>query len=1055
MNGSSGPVAPTTAGVGASAASANSGAATTQQAAAAPSSAPRSRRPSVDTSDSDDDTSHKYSRQNTRTGAAPPGDPTASGASSAADRKLNRKEKRALKSKHRKINKKHPEFELTYDMMLGIRTVVGNNLTGHVLTAAPSSSDSAADLRRKEQEAAARRAKVGNQMLKLTFPGKGSSHTPAHAMRDFKFKDYSADVFRKIRDRFQIDPTEYLLSVCGNFQYLEFISNSKSGQFFFYSHDRQYMIKTISGGECKFLRSILPEYLAHIESNPHTLLTRYYGMHRIKPHKKREVHFLIMGSVFHTSKFVHTVFDLKGSRQGRNATQKEKESGAPVYKDNDFLDMNIKISLGEERAKLLNAQIAADVDFLSQLNIMDYSLLLGIHYKDRAGEMYGPGDATTNAVRNASTDLDGMAVAREGLAGATGDLATAAGDAFELLRVQNDPLHAQQPEDEPTHADDRGGIYTQLHPKNRPAREEETSHLDPHPDPHNGLMPEDLIPQTPSHRQHNLQVTSPQGNSLAVPVHSQENTTATLPTTPVVAPVAAPVSTSSPPPSQPQPQQPQQPAVTTTVGETENEDTTDLPMIKFHFDDPFTPRRGPRTLTIGGPGSAATLPSPRETGSGWNDQPPRVNRSHSLVQPHSPLTAAALHSQAEAARTKKELDALAKLDAIARQTAYGLPRKYNKVSKPGDIAFPFEFQFDDELAPSQPNSPVHAHAHAAAAAQNGAVITARNSPLLGAALPGPHSALDSLSPPAQPARTPSRATADSSPVAASAGAAPVTPSPVDDAGLTPRTGWELPPPIFTPATPATEAATQSGGTHAALTPLPPRALSVFASPNSREAQSFATYRDRGFSFAGGGAAQRSILQSPGPAAPTNHAVGTETPQLGAFSMAASASTVAATHVRASPRTLTTSPALPIDIVGTPQSHTLARSHASHAAAPESTPEEHKSPLAETAAAAAVAHTQQHANATSDKDTKNANEAEGHGAHTTTTDSDPSVIQQAPLARSRLSHLRLTSLSCCLSLPSLFLSSAVSASSPPTAVAPVTLPTAVPAMRSTSWASSTF
>jgi hypothetical protein len=143
---------------------------------------------------------------------------------------------------------KHPEFELTYDMMLGIRTVVGNNPIGHSLLTAPSASGTAASAaevasakKRVLSEAAAKRAKeeaLMHQTLKLTFPGKGSSHTPAHAMRDFKFKDYSAEVFRNIRDRFKIDPTEYLLCVCGNFQYLEFISNSKSGQFFFYCQSR-------------------------------------------------------------------------------------------------------------------------------------------------------------------------------------------------------------------------------------------------------------------------------------------------------------------------------------------------------------------------------------------------------------------------------------------------------------------------------------------------------------------------------------------------------------------------------------------------------------------------------------------------------------------------------------------------------------------------------------------------------------------------------------------------------------------------------------------------
>ena len=30
---------------------------------------------------------------------------------------------------------------------------------------------------------------------------------------------------------------DYMLTLCGDFNYIEFISNSKSGQFFFYSHD--------------------------------------------------------------------------------------------------------------------------------------------------------------------------------------------------------------------------------------------------------------------------------------------------------------------------------------------------------------------------------------------------------------------------------------------------------------------------------------------------------------------------------------------------------------------------------------------------------------------------------------------------------------------------------------------------------------------------------------------------------------------------------------------------------------------------------------------------
>lgn len=92
------------------------------------------------------------------------------------------------------------------------------------------------------------------------MPSEGSSTTPPHKMNDFKFKDYAPKVFRHIRQRFGIDPVDYMLCVCGNFEFLEFISNSKSGMFFFYTHDRQFMIKTQTDAESKLLRQLLPAY---------------------------------------------------------------------------------------------------------------------------------------------------------------------------------------------------------------------------------------------------------------------------------------------------------------------------------------------------------------------------------------------------------------------------------------------------------------------------------------------------------------------------------------------------------------------------------------------------------------------------------------------------------------------------------------------------------------------------------------------------------------------------------------------------------------------------
>ncbi|RYY69086.1 hypothetical protein EON63_24090 [archaeon] len=51
----------------------------------------------------------------------------------------------------------------------------------------------------------------------------------------------------------------------------------QSGQFFFYSHDGKYMLKTQTKEENKFMRRILPQYYKYMTDNPHSLLVRILG----------------------------------------------------------------------------------------------------------------------------------------------------------------------------------------------------------------------------------------------------------------------------------------------------------------------------------------------------------------------------------------------------------------------------------------------------------------------------------------------------------------------------------------------------------------------------------------------------------------------------------------------------------------------------------------------------------------------------------------------------------------------------------------------------------
>lgn len=260
------------------------------------------------------------------------------------------------------ILKEHAEFERTYAMMVGIRTVLGQ-----VYSSAPKEELDFGDF---------------INVFKYRFPASGSKDTPPHRARNFKFKDYHPEVFREIREHWNLDPVDYTLNIT-DYHYLEFISNSKSGQFFFFTHDQQFMIKTMSKTECKFIRRILPRYYSYIKTHPDSLMTRFYGLHRVKPHKEVTSRFLIMGSVFYTDKFIMETYDLKGSTLGRKATAEERKQDVPVLKDLDFVENKIRIRIGREKGMLLMEQLKKDAEFMASQNIMDYSLLVGIHYMDR------------------------------------------------------------------------------------------------------------------------------------------------------------------------------------------------------------------------------------------------------------------------------------------------------------------------------------------------------------------------------------------------------------------------------------------------------------------------------------------------------------------------------------------------------------------------------------------------------------------------------------------------------------------------------------------------
>lgn len=208
------------------------------------------------------------------------------------------------------------------------------------------------------------------------------------AKYDFKFKDYAPWVFRQLRARFQLDPADYLMSLTGKYILSELGSPGKSGSFFYFSRDYKYIIKTIHHAEHKFLRKILKDYYEHVTENPNTLLSQFYGLHRVKmpgPYGKK-IHFVVMNNLFPPHRDIHQTYDLKGSTIGRDYKGEDLDNPKATLKDLNWLRRNRHLELGLQKKKLFLEQLQKDVRLLQRLEIMDYSLLVGIHDLQKGNE---------------------------------------------------------------------------------------------------------------------------------------------------------------------------------------------------------------------------------------------------------------------------------------------------------------------------------------------------------------------------------------------------------------------------------------------------------------------------------------------------------------------------------------------------------------------------------------------------------------------------------------------------------------------------------------------
>ncbi|KAG1847675.1 hypothetical protein DFJ58DRAFT_717165 [Suillus subalutaceus] len=255
------------------------------------------------------------------------------------------------------IGEDHANYVLMYNMLTGIRIAV---------------SRCQAKIKRPltEQDFTA-----GINTLSICTVG--NELTPS-ARYDFKFKDYAPWVFRELReDHFSLDPADYLLSLTSKYILSELTSPGKSGSFFYFSRDYRFIIKTIRHAEHKFLLRVLPQYWEHVKANPHTLLSRFYGLHRVKLPRGQKIHFVIMNNCSRLTKTSTNLTISKGVLLGASCHLQTGAESRAVQKDLNWIDSNRVLELGPEKRALLTEQMLRD------LGVMDYSLLVGLHWGNR------------------------------------------------------------------------------------------------------------------------------------------------------------------------------------------------------------------------------------------------------------------------------------------------------------------------------------------------------------------------------------------------------------------------------------------------------------------------------------------------------------------------------------------------------------------------------------------------------------------------------------------------------------------------------------------------
>ncbi|TDL28185.1 hypothetical protein BD410DRAFT_782156 [Rickenella mellea] len=173
-------------------------------------------------------------------------------------------------------------------------------------------------------------------------------------------------------------------------------TGGKSGSAFLKARDDRFIAKELSRAELETMETFGPAYFDYMSSavtaNRPTLLAKVFGCYKLvfrkatkdreKPSKSKstQMNLLVMENLFYERRF-SKIFDLKGSTRNRHVQSTGREN--EVLLDENLVETAhlTPFYVREHSKRILRGALYNDSKFLADINVMDYSLLVGVDSK--------------------------------------------------------------------------------------------------------------------------------------------------------------------------------------------------------------------------------------------------------------------------------------------------------------------------------------------------------------------------------------------------------------------------------------------------------------------------------------------------------------------------------------------------------------------------------------------------------------------------------------------------------------------------------------------------